>query len=122
MGLPEYFAIAVMYHFGEAFSERWIGVGDLFPAALDWPSRNPDLSVCDSSIWGYIEETLTLQLLRENDDLKEAARLPLIASSLKRFRKWPMEYRGELFLVMILKKQERIQWTIRACVIYGRVL
>jgi hypothetical protein len=45
-------------------------------AQLDWPPRNPDLSTCDSSFCGYIKGTITRQLLRDNDDLKEAARLP----------------------------------------------
>ena len=37
-----------------AFSGRWVGRRGPF----DWPARSPDLSSCDSFLWGYLKDAL----------------------------------------------------------------
>jgi hypothetical protein len=41
---------------------------------VEWPARSPDLSPCDFSLWGYLQEKVFKHLPRSLEDLKERIR------------------------------------------------
>ncbi|KAJ4435664.1 hypothetical protein ANN_18280 [Periplaneta americana] len=41
------------------FPQRWIDCGTpILPTLLDWPSRSPDFTTCDNTLWGFIKSTV----------------------------------------------------------------
>lgn len=51
-GCPAHFSINVREHLNEAYPDRWIGRGSLFP----WPARSPDLTCLDFYLWGRLKD------------------------------------------------------------------
>ena len=39
---------------------------------MKWPTRSPDLTTCDNSLWGYIKDIVSKQRYDSNDELKAA--------------------------------------------------
>lgn len=51
------------------FPNRWIGIGS---PVVEWPPRSPDLSTCDSYLWGTIKDRVFGQGLPDNvEDLRQ---------------------------------------------------
>jgi hypothetical protein len=48
---------------------RWIGRGSDF---LDWPTRSPDLTVCDFFLWGYLKEQVYTHSFNNDEELKRS--------------------------------------------------
>lgn len=51
-GAPPHFALPVRNWLNENLPNRWIGRGS---PNIAWPPRSPDLTPCDSFLWGYIK-------------------------------------------------------------------
>lgn len=50
-GCPAHFSQEVRNFLDQAYPNRWIGRGSLFP----WPARSPDLTILDFYLWGRIK-------------------------------------------------------------------
>ncbi|ERL94979.1 hypothetical protein D910_12251 [Dendroctonus ponderosae] len=53
-GYPAYFSVNVRRFLDNAYRDRWIGRGSLFP----WPARSPDLTCMDFYLWGRVKENV----------------------------------------------------------------
>jgi hypothetical protein len=65
---PPHFHLEVRRHLNTTLPQRWIGRtsrcnGD--SALIPWPPRSPDLTPCDSFLWGYVKIMFTCPLYQE---------------------------------------------------------
>jgi hypothetical protein len=67
-GAPAQYALLVRQYLDDKFSGRWIGRG----SDMAWPSRRPDLTKCDKSLWGIVKEKICQLRLTTVEDLKTA--------------------------------------------------
>ena len=50
-------AHGVRYYLSELYRERWFGrLSSVLLTPLNWSPRNPDLSPCENSLWGFDKE------------------------------------------------------------------
>lgn len=70
-GCPAHFAQNVRNYLDDAFPDKWIGRGSLFP----WPARSPDLTCLDFYLWGKIKDLVFKTRPTTPEDMKERIRV-----------------------------------------------
>jgi hypothetical protein len=64
---PPHFSLAVRGAFNEKFPNAWIGRGGPIP----WPPRSPDFNPMDCLSWGYVENCVYGEKIRDLQHLRD---------------------------------------------------
>uniref|UniRef100_A0A0K0EGZ1 DDE_3 domain-containing protein n=1 Tax=Strongyloides stercoralis TaxID=6248 RepID=A0A0K0EGZ1_STRER len=83
-GAPAHFARRIRGILNENLENRWIGRGSHL---IEWPSRSPDLTVCDYFLWGYLKNNVYLHNVTNLNEFKNAITEEITKMPIKIIRK-----------------------------------
>ena len=69
-GAPPHFTIVVCEWLNAQFHGKWMGRR----GSHEWPARGPDLTPCDSFLWGWLKEQVYSTKPRNLEELEERIR------------------------------------------------